>query len=189
MPTIPLSIYLLNMKEKNTLREEMKRQRALLLPEEKKLLDRAICQRLFSLIQERQAKVIHTFLPMEDEINIFPLLKDLLAKGLTIVAPEALPKRRLRNWLLQDLDQLQDGVYGTQYPAHSQEYTGSYDLIIVPGLAFDHDNFRLGYGAGYYDAFLSDHPEAYAVGIAYPFQVMDRVPREAHDVSLDMMIY
>lgn len=165
----------------------MKEQRAVLLPKEKEIFDQAICKRLYGLIQERRAKVIHTFLPMEGEINIFPLIRDLLSNGFTVVTPEALPKRRLRNWILKDLDQLQDGVYGTKFPAHSEEYTGSYDLIIVPGLAFDQENYRVGYGAGYYDAFLKEHPKAFSVGIAYPFQMEEQVPREKHDVALEVV--
>jgi 5-formyltetrahydrofolate cyclo-ligase len=177
------------MKEKDSLRKEMKRQRALMLSEEKELLDSAICRRLFFLIQERQARNIHTFLPMQGEINIFPLIQDLLSQGLTLVAPEALARRRMRNWILKGLDQLQDGVYGTKFPAHSEEYTGTYDLIIVPGLAFDQEKYRVGYGAGYYDTFLEKHAEAFSVGVAYPFQVVDEVPREAHDRALDLLIY
>jgi 5-formyltetrahydrofolate cyclo-ligase len=177
------------MKTKEILRKEMKEQRAVLLPEEKTIFDKAICKRLYGLIQERRARVIHTFLPMEGEINIFPLIQDLLSEGLTLVAPEALPKRHLRNWVLKDLDQLQDGVYGTKYPAHSEEYSGAYDLVIVPGLAFDQEKYRVGYGAGYYDTFLGEHTEAFAVGIAYPFQVVEEVPIESHDRALDLLIY
>ncbi len=167
----------------------MLEQRAVLLPKEKELFDQAICDRLYQLIQERKAKTIHTFLPMGDEINIYPLIERMLSEGLRVVTPEALPKRILRNWILLGLDQLQDGVYGTQFPANSSEYTGAYDLIIVPGLAFDKDQYRIGYGAGYYDAFLKDHPEALKVGIAYPFQIVAEVPREDHDIGLDLLIF
>lgn len=176
------------MDEKNTLRKKMVGWRAQLASVEKKEWDQAICQRIYQLIKDREAKVIHTFLPMNDEIDIFPLIQELLSQSLTVITPEALTRRRLKNWVLMDLGQLQDGVYGTQFPANSKEYTGDYDLIIVPGLAFDKEGYRLGYGAGYYDTFLAKHPEAFTVGVAYPFQMIEEVPREAHDIGLDLVI-
>ena len=177
------------MDKKNTLRKKMVAFRAQLVSAEKKEWDQVICQRIYQLIKDKEANVVHTFLPMEEEIDIFPLIKQLLSEGITIAAPEALSKRRLRNWILHDINELQDGIYGTQFPANSEEYTGDYDLIIVPGLAFDKERYRLGYGAGYYDTFLAKHPEAFTVGIAYPFQMLEEVPTEAHDVRLDSVIY
>jgi 5-formyltetrahydrofolate cyclo-ligase len=55
-------------------------------------------------------------------------------------------------------------------------------------LAFDAANYRLGYGGGYYDGFLRQHPEAYKLGICYPFQKVKQVPLEAHDVRLDAVL-
>lgn len=177
------------MKEKAILRQRMKEQRAQLAGEQKEKHDQAICQRLKDRLLERDAQIIHTFLPMGDEINIYPLIEDLLGDGFTLVAPQALPKRVMKNWVLHGLDRLEEGVFGTRHPLREQEYTGPYDLIILPGLAFDREMYRVGYGAGYYDLFLSQHPEAYKIGIAYPFQIVDKVPREAHDEQLDEVLY
>ena len=66
--------------------------------------------------------------------------------------------------------------------------TGKYDLIIVPGLSFDESNFRLGYGGGYYDNFMSQHLDARKIGIFYPFQKIEKVPVEAHDLKLDEVL-
>ncbi len=166
----------------------MKAQRAAMAMEEKQTLDEYIRNRLHQLILEKDYQVIHTFLPMDTEIDLFPLLQQLLEESRTLVCPQALPKRIMKNWSLQSLDRLAKGVYGTRYPADSQEYKEHYDLIILPGLAFDKDGYRVGYGAGYYDALLSRHREAYKIGIAYPFQLMEKVPKEAHDERLDEVI-
>ena len=56
-------------------------------------------------------------------------------------------------------------------------------------MSFDEYNYRLGYGAGYYDNFLVNHPNALKVGIFYPFQKVDKVPTEPHDVKLDEIFY
>jgi 5-formyltetrahydrofolate cyclo-ligase len=58
------------------------------------------------------------------------------------------------------------------------------DLVIVPGVAFDVEGYRLGYGKGYYDKFLSES-SAFSIGLAYGFQLVDRLPRGSHDVRLN----
>jgi len=55
-------------------------------------------------------------------------------------------------------------------------------------LAFDANNYRLGYGGGYYDTFLAQHPTAFKQGIFYPFQEVSEVPTEVHDVQLDHVL-
>ena len=86
------------------------------------------------------------------------------------------------------LTKLEMGIMQTLHPKEPLIYEGKYDLVIVPGLAFDKANYRLGYGGGYYDNFLIDHPEAHKVGIFYPFQMIDSVPKEPHDVCLDLIV-
>ena len=61
-------------------------------------------------------------------------------------------------------------------------------MIIVPGLAFDAQNYRLGYGGGYYDNFIVNHAQAKKIGIFYPFQKVEKVPVEAHDFPLDKIL-
>jgi 5-formyltetrahydrofolate cyclo-ligase len=99
-----------------------------------------------------------------------------------------LPARTLENRILTSLQDLETGIKGTQHPALPNIYNGNYDLIIVPGLAFDAQRYRLGYGGGYYDNFLVAQPKAFKVGIFYPFQQVAAVPKEAHDVCLDSII-
>jgi 5-formyltetrahydrofolate cyclo-ligase len=90
--------------------------------------------------------------------------------------------------MLTSFDDIEKGVFGTTHPANPEEYTGKFDLIIVPGLAFDDKKYRLGYGGGYYDNFLVNHPEAYKIGIFYPAQKVENVPTEAHDICLDEIL-
>jgi 5-formyltetrahydrofolate cyclo-ligase len=156
---------------------------------EKEKYDAEIGARIEEVINERGAKTVHIYLPMGSEINIFPHIEKMLAAGITVVNPKALNQRKLQHLVLHSLGELESGIYGTQHPAGGNEYSGNIDLFVIPGLAFDRDNNRLGYGAGYYDAFLVSQPDAYKLGICYPFQVVDSVPLEAHDVQLDKVIW
>ncbi|WP_276977224.1 5-formyltetrahydrofolate cyclo-ligase [Flavobacterium filum] len=175
--------------------EEKKTIRKLMLEKRRKLdtlvkleYDQFICDQLELIILKNGYKVIHAYIPIANEIDITPLLIKLLKYNITLICPKTLPKRRLENRVLKSLNELEVGIKGTLYPVECELFNGKYDLIIVPGLAFDDRNYRLGYGGGYYDNFLVKQPESYKVGIFYPFQKVDLVPIELHDICLDTIL-
>ncbi|MBC7555060.1 MAG: 5-formyltetrahydrofolate cyclo-ligase [Taibaiella sp.] len=175
--------------EKKMLRNTMMQERDNMPAAVKAVYDSIICDRLETLIQERDARVVHSYLPMGSEVDVFPLLEYLLSKGITIVSPKTMPARQLENLVLHSITDLETGKWGTHHPANSTVYTGVIDFFIVPGLAFDRHHYRLGYGKGYYDTHLATQPLVYKAGVCYPFQVIDKVPIETHDVQLDEVIY
>ncbi len=67
-------------------------------------------------------------------------------------------------------------------------YEGGYDLIVVPGMAFDKKGNRLGRGKGYYDRFLSQHHSTRKIGICFDFQLLEKIPTEPNDVPMDEII-
>ena len=174
--------------QKKNLRNKMLIKRAKIDTTFKQEYDLWICQQLEQIISKNNYKTIHAYLPMGKEIDISPLLENLLAKGITIITPKTLPKRKLENRVLTSLTDIEKGVYGTTHPSNPEEYKGTFDLIIIPGLAFDENNYRLGYGGGYYDNFIVNHPNAYKLGIFYPEQKVEEVPTEAHDRKLDRIL-
>lgn len=174
--------------EKNALRKAMKQQRDALDLEKKKIYDAKICLLLKEFITGKKCKTVHAYLPMGSEIDIRPLLQDLLRQNITIVTPKTLKNRKLEHLVLDSLDNLEAGAYGTLHPKDGVVFTGNIDLIIVPGLAFDKEDYRLGYGGGYYDTFLTEYPNAFTVGVCYPFQKIKTAPKEAHDACLDTVI-
>jgi 5-formyltetrahydrofolate cyclo-ligase len=174
--------------EKKALRNAMKLQRDAIELDYKLAYDAWICNVLEILITERNYKVVHAYLPMGNEIDISPLIEKLLKNNTTVVVPKTLKNRKIEHLVLDSLDNLEPGVYGTSHPKNGVVFTGELDLVLVPGLAFDTENFRLGYGGGYYDTFLAEHPTAFTVGIAYPFQQLKTVPKEAHDTRLDLVL-
>lgn len=70
----------------------------------------------------------------------------------------------------------------------SHPYTGGFDLIVVPGMAFDSNGHRLGRGKGYYDRFLAQHPKVHTIGLCFDFQLLPEVPSESHDRIIDEII-
>jgi 5-formyltetrahydrofolate cyclo-ligase len=174
--------------QKKELRQQMLIKRANLTASFKLDYDLWICQQLEKIITTKNYQTIHAYLPMGKEINITPLIVNLLSKNITVITPKTLPNRKLENRILTNLNAIEKGVFGTTHPSNIEEYKGEIDLIIVPGLAFDNNNYRLGYGGGYYDNFLVKHPEAVKIGIFYPNQQVDKVPTETHDLQLDEIL-
>ena len=70
----------------------------------------------------------------------------------------------------------------------NEPYNGGYDLIIVPGVAFDKKGNRIGRGKGYYDRFLCKHIDVKRIGICFDFQLVDEVPTEPTDIRMDKVI-
>jgi len=64
----------------------------------------------------------------------------------------------------------------------------SLDVVVVPGVAFDPDGNRIGYGGGYYDRFLIQVPRAWRIGVCYDLQLIKEVPRADHDVPVDAVV-
>ena len=70
----------------------------------------------------------------------------------------------------------------------NEPYRGDFDLIVVPGVAFDREGNRLGRGRGYYDRFLFQHPRVKRIGICFDFQLVDTIPTEPFDIRMDEII-
>jgi 5-formyltetrahydrofolate cyclo-ligase len=152
-------------------------------------LSSAINKTLWHLIETEQVQTLHTYLPMGNEVDVWPVLKLALSNGIKVITTKTLPKGKLQHLELLDPTKLEGGLFGTKHPNHGIEYTGNYDLVIVPGLAFNQAGGRIGYGAGYYDQFLIEHPNALKVAVCFPFQLTENLPQEAHDLPMDRIVF
>jgi 5-formyltetrahydrofolate cyclo-ligase len=174
--------------QKKTLRPQIIAQRQNLSTGEKAHYDAQLRAALAGHAAALGAQVIHVYLPLPQEVNLRPLYKNWLAAGKTLVASKTLPRGQLEHRLLNSLDHWEKGLYQTQHPAAAKIYTGGYDLVVVPGLAFTPSGQRLGFGGGYYDRFLASLSSKKTVAVAYPFQLLDHLPMAPHDEKIDKVI-
>jgi 5-formyltetrahydrofolate cyclo-ligase len=174
--------------QKEALRKQMLTLRKQVSKNEREKVQIRVCQELESIASHSKSKVIHSFLPMGHELNHRAFLEKYLNLGVTIVTTKTLPNRQLTHLQLNDFNDLEDGVFGTKYPRNGLEWSTGYDIILVPGLAFDSKNNRLGYGGGYYDTFLAQHPNSLKIAICFPFQVLPAIPTETHDQKVDRIV-
>lgn len=174
---------------KHILRREFRRRRDML--EERDRLSQAICTRVLALPVYQNARVLHCYLPIRSEVDTHCLISDALARGIDVVVPVVRPDAvdldhsRLASLAIEELE---TGVFGTRQPRMLQRVQpGSWDVVIVPLLAFDRAGYRLGYGKGYYDRLLSASP-AHSIGLAFAVQEADSLPHEPHDTPLDWIV-
>lgn len=127
--------------------------------------------------------------PLPDEVDIRPFVDQLVAQGVTVVLPKVTGEETMELRRYASCADLEEGAFhimepvGDAFVAYDQV-----DFALVPGMAFDAAGHRLGRGKGYYDRFLSAHPNIYKIGVCFPFQRVAEVPSEAHDVIMDEVI-
>ncbi|GAB5537920.1 MAG: 5-formyltetrahydrofolate cyclo-ligase [Salibacteraceae bacterium] len=172
-------------KQKESLRKMMLQRRTALDSVTKGRLDDRIVHQLIELVKARNIRVVHTYLPMGNELDHTSFLRYCLQNDITLITTQTLAKPEMKHLILEDLNDLESGVFGTRFPRNGKEWKAGYDLIIVPGLAYDEHGNRLGYGGGYYDNFLRHHSQVNKVAVAYPFQKVEFVPHNPFDVPVD----
>ncbi|MFH1751216.1 MAG: 5-formyltetrahydrofolate cyclo-ligase [Candidatus Micrarchaeota archaeon] len=171
---------------KHHLRKSMKTLRESLPPEEAMEKSRQICSKFTASKSFEEAKTILFYLPIRGEVQTSEAIEIAISKGKILAAPVvengALVPRKLQ------LDKLKVGPFGVLEPFGTSIIPlENIDLVVVPGIAFDLHGGRIGYGKGYYDAFLKKIPKAKKIGLAYDFQIVSHFPKELHDVFTDIV--
>ena len=168
--------------QKAELRRRMKELRAACT--DRAARDARIQERLFALPQVAEGRVIFIYRSFSHEADTRAAADRLLAEGRTVLLPRTDGKEmNAVQWAGQAL---RKGAYGIEEP-EGEPYRGAADVCVLPLLAADPAFYRLGYGGGYYDRFLSGR-NIYKIGICYDFQIVGRVPCEPHDVRLDAIV-
>lgn len=173
---------------KQALRKQFREKRRTLPPDlngEKSLL---ITRKLLELKEFKDAKSVLFYVSTPEEVDTHGAIKESLALGKSVYVPK-MNGERLSICPLLDLEELKPGDLGILEPCEpaSSVHTKTIDLIVIPGLAFDHKGNRLGHGKGYYDRLLKE-TKGFKVGLAFDEQVTEELPTESHDVPLDLLL-
>ncbi|MFC4349248.1 5-formyltetrahydrofolate cyclo-ligase [Kordiimonas lipolytica] len=141
---------------------------------------------LFSSFEKHA--IIGAYWPMGDELDPRFLMSALERAGYRTALPVVTGKDQPLTFRLWGVgDPLEAGSFGTQHPCTDAPEVVP-NALIVPLLAYDEDCYRLGWGGGFYDRTLAAHTEIKAFGFAFGAQIVDHVPREAHDWPLQGVI-
>ena len=154
-----------------------------------------IKDRLFQTQEFRKAQTILFYASFDGEVETFSMMKEAQKSGKTIGLPKIGDKEgEIIPVSVQSLESdLEKGPYGIKQPRTDNVHTlntTDFDLVIVPGVAFDRQNNRLGRGGGYYDRFLGKLPSSIpTVGLAFDFQIVNSLPpKEEHDIPVSCVL-
>lgn len=137
------------------------------------------------------AKTVLAYAALPDEVDTTTLLDQLLADGKTILLPKVIDHEKMEVRLYTGRNDLQEGAFHILEPIGLPfRNLSAIDVAIIPGMAFTRDGKRLGRGKGFYDRFLAQLPSSTVrIGICFPFQLIENIPTESHDLSMDKVIY
>ena len=163
---------------KQTLKSEIIGKRKTLSKEEVKEKNARVKENLFSMSEFKKAKNILFYVSFNSEVNTHEMIKELLDNGdKTVVVPYVLknyPILQLSE--LKNFDNIEPKTVGILEP--KKQYIREFnheklDLVIIPGVVFDENGHRVGYGYGYYDRFLKKVKKVKKVGLAFELQLID----------------
>ncbi len=136
--------------------------------------------------------VISGYIPVNNEIDVMPLMAELVARGYRCAVPYNMEREQVLSFLEWTPDTvLQRGLYNIPQPDPAKAEVLVPNLLIVPMVAFDAECSRIGYGSGYFDrtfAHLAKIQKFRAIGVAFEAQKYDRVPVDRYDYRLDAVI-
>ncbi len=179
--------------DKKELRKNMLAKRTNLPWQEVQIKSQQINAQLFAHKSYLSAKTILAYLPVKKEPNSLNIIKNAWQQEKQVLVPVTCPETKsLLLSQLKSLKELTKGHYGIPEP--KQKYLRpidplSVDICLLPGVAFNRNGFRLGYGGGYFDRFLPNlRSDCLKVALAYDFQILDFLPSALYDIPVDLII-
>lgn len=174
---------------KDRTRKILRERKDAMMPQDRREKSHRICRHLMELI--KNGETVMVFTSKEKEVNTEPLINNLFKKGNPVIVP-IIEKEEisLRLSYLQDFSALVPSTFGVPEPIGSEipATADDVDTIILPMLGFDRKGGRIGYGAGYYDRFLSKHGNMRKIGVAFACQEVDSLPVDENDMPMDYII-
>jgi 5-formyltetrahydrofolate cyclo-ligase len=174
---------------KNSVRQVLRQRKDAMIPEDRLSKSHRICRHLMKLIGKGETVMVFT--SKEKEVNTRPLILALFEAGNPVVVPIIVKEDvSLRLSYLRDLSALVPSTFGVPEPIGSEIPAAAEEIgtIVLPMLGFDRNGGRIGYGAGYYDRFLSKNPGLKKIGIAFACQEFEGLPVDENDIRMDFIV-
>ncbi len=153
--------------------------------------DQQILARILRLPEYAAASTVLTYVSTSIEVDTHALIRQALADGKRVAVPRCTPGRiDMKFYLIEDLAQLEPGAFGVLEPdpercRELRHYQNS--ICILPGLGYDLQGYRLGYGKGYYDRFLSRY-HGKNIGVCYNICLKSLLPHGRYDKMVDILV-
>lgn len=175
--------------DKKVLRGQIRQQKRAMTSEQIEEKSAALAQLFFASKLYREAKTIYGYLPYNQEVRTVPMLEKALLDGKRVAVPKVYGDE-MRFIYLTDLQNVEKGYAGIPEPVGDGPVADDKTaLVLMPGLAFDPQGHRIGYGGGFYDKFLEQEPEHPTLALCYDFQMLPVLETEEHDIPVDCVLW
>ena len=157
--------------------------------EKREEFDKKIFDRLTAAIAYRHSNEILLYASVGSEIDTWRIFDAAIKAGKKVAFPLCFEDNTMKYYYVNSRDDLETGSFGILEPKRGlEEYSPqSLSLCVVPGIVFDKEGYRIGYGKGFYDRFLSTFPGV-KVGLVYSNMIIPKVPRGRFDKHVDILI-
>ena len=177
--------------DKTELRRAISRRKKEMTPQEIEACSAQLAEKLFAHPLYREAPSLYAYLSYNQEVRTEPILRRCLADGKRVAVPKVLDGgTRMEFIWLDDLSAVAEGYCRIPEPiADGPVAQDPAALVLMPGLAFDPQGHRIGYGGGFYDKFLAQEPEHPTVALCYDFQVLPHLDTQEFDIPVDLVLW
>ena len=182
------------MKLKEKMRSEFLDQRSKIPLEKIIKWSNKITNKFLELETVKNAESVMTYVSFRKEVQTYNLMERLLDEGYILYVPYTIKEKiTLGIAEINDLDKdWKPGVFGVSEPLKSlrtEIVPDDLDIIVVPGVVFTKEGYRIGYGGGFYDGFLGENgKDKLKIAFTYDQFIVDKIPVEDHDIPVDMII-
>ena len=175
------------MEEKRLIRKQIFAARKTYTDQQIEEMSKKITERLETLSEFQNAQRILAYADYNHEVMTGFIIEAAWKAGKEVAVPKVVGKDMIF-YKLTDFSQLEPGYFGIPEPASGVIVEWSDALMIMPGVAFDRENHRVGYGGGFYDRYLEKHPQLERVAVAFSFQMLPEVPTEPTDICPQIVV-
>lgn len=180
------------METKKDIRSQYIKKRDNLFPEEITKKSDKILFQLFNMPEYKEAQHILLYADYRNEVATDKLFEDAKKRGKKIYYPKVFGQE-MEFYAVDSLDELRFGYKGIREPQENPIKRFFYKkqdntIMIVPGVAFDMKGYRVGYGKGYYDKYLSERRMISTFALSYAFQILEHIPSDSYDIKMDKII-
>lgn len=176
--------------QKNILRKMYSSRRAAIADAEHREFSRKIAEHFFDSRFYKEAESVLLYLSINREVRTRAMVDRILKDGKRLALPQCFDNGRMTFRYIDSTDCLVKGKFSAPEPSNDcEEYTGALPAVcVVPAIAFDKEGYRLGYGKGYYDRYLSRFDGIVSLGFCFEELLVDGLPHGVFDASCDAVI-
>ena len=138
----------------------------------------------------KNAKTIYGYLPYNQEVRTVPMLEQAIRDGKRVAVPKCYGEEMRFLYISDFENEVAPGYANIPEPIADEPVADDKTaLVLMPGLAFDPQGHRIGYGGGFYDRFLAEEPDHPTLALCYGFQMVNHLETEEFDIPVDMVLW